>query len=185
MSYKLLFIFLEGNDDQRFFEGILMPLLLKKYSVIKFWQYSRQKQEKTADFVKSIKSMNADYIFARDLNSAPCITTKKEEMTGKFNHLTEDKIIVVVKEIESWYLAGLDDNASKKVRIRKKIRPENNITKEKFNQLIPKNMSRIGFMLKILENYEVEIARENNTSFEYFLNKWADDAPAYNTDLPR
>ncbi|MFQ6120514.1 MAG: hypothetical protein ACE5KE_11615, partial [Methanosarcinales archaeon] len=126
--------------------------------------------------VKSINSMKADYIYVRDLNDAPCITAKKEKITNKFNRIiAEDKIIVVVKEIESWYLAGLDENTSKKLGIRKKIRTTNSITKEEFNQLIPKNMPRIEFMRKILKNYDVEIAKVRNRSLGYFLNKWTNN----------
>jgi hypothetical protein len=172
MANKRLFLLLEGDDDERFFEKILKPLLQKRYSTIKCWKYSQRKQERIVNLVKSINSMKADYIFARDFNDAPCITAKKERITGKFKQITEDKIIVVVKEIESWYLAGLDEKTSKKVGIRKKIRTEDRITKEYFNQLIPKNMPRIEFMRKILENYDVEIAKERCGSFGYFLNKW-------------
>jgi hypothetical protein len=172
MSYTLLFILLEGDDDERFFEKIVKSVLQKRYSAIKIWKYSQQKQERMVNLVKSINSMKADYIFARDFNDSPCITAKKESITGKFKQITEDKIIVVVKEIESWYLAGLDENTSKKVGIRKKIRTEDRITKEDFNQLIPKNMPRIEFMRNILENYDVEIAKRRNRSFGYFLNKW-------------
>jgi serine kinase of HPr protein (carbohydrate metabolism regulator) len=172
MSYKLLFILLEGDDDERFFEKIVKPFLQKRYSAIKIWKYSQQKQEKIVNLVKSINSMKADYIYARDLNDAPCVTAKKESITGKFNQIAESKIIVVVKEIESWYLAGLDENTSKKVSIRKKIRTEDSITKEEFNLIIPKNMPRIELMRKILENYDVEIAKERSSSFGYFLNKW-------------
>ncbi|MFQ6057194.1 MAG: hypothetical protein ACE5J3_14580, partial [Methanosarcinales archaeon] len=100
----------------------------------------------------------------------------KEKITNKFNRIiAEDKIIVVVKEIESWYLAGLDENTSKKLGIRKKIRTTNSITKEEFNQLIPKNMPRIEFMRKILKNYDVEIAKVRNRSLGYFLNKWTNN----------
>jgi len=102
MAYKLLFILLEGDDDERFFEKIAKPFLQKRYSAIKFWKYSQRKKEKIVNFVKSINSMKADYIFARDCNDAPCVTAKKERITGKFNQLKKDKIIVVVKEIESW-----------------------------------------------------------------------------------
>lgn len=175
MPYKLLFILLEGDDDERFFEKIVKPLLQKRYSTTKFWKYSQQKQEKIVNFVKSINAMKADYICVRDFNDAPCITAKKEKITDKFNRITKDKIIVVVKEIESWYLAGLDENTSKKLGIRKKIETSDNITKEEFNQLIPKNMPRIEFMREILKNYDVEIAKERNRSFGYFLNKWIKD----------
>jgi len=172
MPDKLLFILLEGDDDERFFENILKPLLQRRYSTIKCWKYSQQKHEKIAHFVKSLNSMKADYIFARDINNAPCITSKRDKITGEFNQIAATKIIVVVKEIESWYLAGLDENTSKKCGIRKKIGIIDNITKEHFNQLIPKTMPRIEFMQKILENYDVEIAKERCGSFGYFLNKW-------------
>ncbi len=172
MCNKQLFIFLEGNDDERFFENVVKPLLQNRYSMIRFWKYSQQKQEKIGNFVKSINAMNADYIFARDLNSAPCITFKKGQITKKFNRLAEENIIIVAKEIESWYLGGLDEKTSKKLSIRKKIRFTDNITKEDFNRLIPKSMPRIEFMRKILDNYDIDIGKEKNNSFEYFLNKW-------------
>lgn len=127
MPYKLLFILLEGDDDERFFEKIVKPHLQKRYSTTKFWKYSQQKQERIVNIVKSINSMKADYICVRDFNDAPCITAKKEKITGKFN------------------------------------------------QLIPKNMPRIEFMVEILENYDVEIAKGRNRSFGYFMNKWIND----------
>lgn len=176
MTYKLLFILLEGNDDERFFEKVVKPLFQKRSCTIRFWKYSQQKHERIVNLIKSIKSMNGDYIYVRDFNNAPCITAKKEEIKSKFNQIiTEDKIIVVVKEIESWYLAGLDERALKKVGIRKKIRTTANITKKEFNQLIPKNMPRIEFMRKILKNYDVEIAKVRNRSLGYFLNKWTNN----------
>ncbi len=172
MPDKQLFILLEGDDDKRFFETILKPLLQRTYSTIKCWKYSQKKHENIARFIKTLNSMNADYIFARDINNAPCITSKRDKITRKFNQIPETKIIVVVKEIESWYLAGLDKNTSKKCGIRKKIGTTDNITKEHFNHLIPRNMPRTDFIQKILENYDVEIAKERCESFGYFLNKW-------------
>ena len=174
MAYKRLVIFLEGNDDERFFKKIVKPFFQKRYRV-EFWKYSQVKDARIVNFVNSINSMNADYIFARDFNDAPCITAKKEKITGKFNQIAEDKVIVVVKEIESWYLAGLDENVSKKLGIRKRIGITDKITKEKFNQLIPKNMPRTDFMQEILESYDIEIAKGRNRSFGYFLNKWIND----------
>lgn len=178
MAHKILFILLEGDDDERFFENVVKPLIQKRYLWIKPWKYSQKprKHEKTVNFIKSINSMKADYIYVRDLNDAPCITVKKEKITRDLDHIvTEDKILVVVKEIESWYFAGLDENTSKKLNIRKEIRTADSITKEEFYQIIPKNMPRIEFMRKILKNFDVEIAKERNRSFGYFLNKWIND----------
>lgn len=175
MAYKRLVILLEGNDDKRFFEKILKPFFQKRYRV-EFWEYSRKKDERIVNFIKSLNLMKADYIFASDINDTRCITAKRDKITGKFNQIAETKIIVVVKEIESWYLAGLDEKALKKLGIRKNIRKRigttDNITKEQFNQLIPRKMPRTDFIQKILENYDVEIAKERCESFGYFLNKW-------------
>ena len=178
MANKRLFILLEGDDDERFFESVAEPLFKERYTMIKIYKYSQkpQKHKKTANFIKSIESMKADYIYVIDFNNAPCITAKKEEIMGELDYtVTGNKIIVVVKEIEGWYLAGLDEKTSKRLGIRKKIRTTDKITKEHFNQLIPKDMPRIEFMLKILENYEVGVAEGKNRSFGYFLNKWIND----------
>ena len=145
MAYKRLVILLEGNDDKRFFEKILKPFFQKRYRV-EFWEYSRKKDERIVNFIKSLNLMKADYIFASDINDTRCITAKRDKITGKFNQIAETKIIVVVKEIESWYLAGLDENTSKKCGIRKKIGTTDNITKEQFNQLIPRKMPRTDFI---------------------------------------
>ena len=120
--------------------------------------------------------MKADYICVGDIDDVPCVTSKKEKLTDDFGKkITADRIAIVIKEIESWYLAGLDEKTSKKLGIRKKIETTDNIIKEHFNQLIPKKMPRSVFMQKILENYDVDVAEGKNGSFGYFLNKWLND----------
>ena len=177
MDYKLLFILIEGNDDERFFESVVKPFLQERYSAIKFWQYAEENEKRKVSFIKSITSMKADYICIGDIDDVPCVTSKKEKITDDFGKkITANRIAIVIKEIESWYLAGLDEKASKKLGIRKKIKTTDNVIKEHFNQLIPKKMPRSVFMQKILENYDVEIAEEKNRSFEYFLNNWMIDS---------
>ena len=175
MDYTSLSILIEGNDDERFFDNIVKPLVQDRYIRLKFWQHSKKLYKKRAAYINSIKAMNGDYIYVCDNDTAPCITAKKEEIC-KLKGMDRDKIIVVVKEIESWYLAGLNDKALKKLGIaknlRKKIKTTNNITKDDFNRMIPKNMPRIEFMRKILEKYNVDVAKEKNISFGYFLDKW-------------
>jgi len=176
MAYNLLFILIEGDDDERFFESVVKPFLQERYSAIKFWQYAEENEMRKVNFIKSITSMKADYICIGDIDDVPCVTSKKEKIIDDFDEkVTKDKIIIVIKEIESWYLAGLDEKVSKKLGIRKKIKTTDNVIKEHFNQLIPKKMPRSVFMQKILENYDVGIAEGKNRSFGYFLNKWMND----------
>jgi len=105
-TYKRLYIFVEGNDDERFFNKVLVPKFKEKYDYVKLIKYARWKKESVNNYIKSIKAMGADYIFVADINNSPCITAKKERIQSIYKKIDNDKIIVVIKEIESWYLAG-------------------------------------------------------------------------------
>ena len=85
--------------------------------------------------------------------------------------------MIVKKEIESWYIAGLSDTNLKKLKIKltakgKKGDITGNMTKEKFNKLMPKRFdSRIDFMLEILNQFSLNTAKKRNKSFSYFISK--------------
>jgi hypothetical protein len=171
MNYKQLFLFVEGDDDERFFERIVKPKFEEKYHTVKLWKYAQVKNTKVDNFLKSIKAMGAEYIFVADINSAPCVTSKKKEIQKKFKNIDIDRIIVVIKEIEGWYLAGLDAKSSKKLKI-PYFDATDDITKEKFNNLILEVFdSEIDFMLEIMRWFSIEIAKKKNKSFRYFLGK--------------
>jgi len=169
--YKLLFIWVEGNDDERFFRKILIPRFQEKYDTVKIIRYATMKHEKIDNFIKSIKAMGADYIYLTDINDSPCVTAKKEETQKEHPNIDKNKIIIVIKEIESWYLAGLDNKAGKQLKI-KNFANTDNVTKEKFNAVIPKKFSRIDFMSEILKNFSIEVAKQKNRSFQYFVEKY-------------
>ncbi len=169
MPYKALYILVEGNDDERFFKKIVKPMLEEKYESIALWQYAQAKSKKVSDFLRSIKRMNANYIYVSDINRAPCVTAKKQDVQGKFKDIDRDRIMVIIRAIESWYLAGLDDTCSKKFGI-SPCGTTDNITKEQFNDLIPKKFdSRIDFIQEILKCFHIETAKQKNTSFSYFV----------------
>ena len=171
MNYKLLFLLVEGDDDERFFRKIIRPKFEEKNNSVMIWKYKQQKQEKIKSFLSSINSMGANYIYVADINRAPCITSKKQETRDKFEKIDIDRIIVVIQEIESWYLAGLDTKSSKQLGV-SSSNTTDNITKEQFDKVIPKSFdSRIDFMLEILKNFSVETAKQKNRSFNYFLQK--------------
>jgi len=173
-TYKLLFIWVEGDDDERFFNKVLVPKFLEKYSGVKIIKYATMKREKVDNFIKSIKAMGADYIYLTDINNSPCVTAKKEETHSKYKNIDNEKMIVVIKEIESWYLAGLDNKVCRQLKINNFADTDtDNVTKEKFNALIPKKFtSRIDFMSEILKYFSIEIAKQKNNSFQYFVEKY-------------
>ena len=175
MANKILYIFVEGVDDKRFFERIIKPMFDKNYDSVVLHEYRQQKEDYVIKFLKSIKSMGADYIYVRDINSSPCVTAKKGDIKDKLKTIDENKVIVVIKEIESWYLAGLSEENVKKFKINQsKIKDTDSITKEQFNKLIPEKFkdSRINFMIELLEHFSIETGKQRNMSFKYFSDKY-------------
>jgi len=173
VSCKRLFIWVEGQDDMRFFNKIIKPLFEGKYDLVEVRSYANMKREKFGNFLKSIKAMNASYIYVTDINNSPCTIAKKQQIRGNLADVDEDRISVVIKEIESWYLAGLNIGNFRKLKIRPPKVIEN-ISKEQFNNLVPKKFdSRIDFMWEILNIFSVKIASQNNRSFKYFVDKYS------------
>lgn len=98
MDYKRLFIWVEGEDDERFFKNILEPNLQKKYDFVETIRYAALKKEKSENFLKSIKAMGADYIYVTDINNSPCVTDRKQKTQNKLRNINGDKIIVVIRK---------------------------------------------------------------------------------------
>ncbi len=172
MINKNLFIWVEGPTDKRFFEEIVEPRLKKKYHLIETRSYATLKAEKINNFLKAIKAMNADYLYVTDINNSPCVTDKKQNVQRKLKNIEENNIIVVIKEIESWYLAGLDDASRLKFKI-PHFQNTDIVTKEQFNRLKPNRFeSQIDFMIEILKNFSPEIAKKKNSSFNFFFKKF-------------
>lgn len=172
--YNRLFILVEGNDDERFFERIIKPEFQKIYDHVQFYQYACQPPKRTENFIKSVDAMNADYIIAADINHSPCVTQKKETLISKkIRNVEKDKIIVVVKEIESWYMAGLEEESKEALGFKRGESSTDDLSKEHFNRLMPKKyISRIEFMQEILKYFKKKTAVKNNTSFAYFFKKY-------------
>lgn len=71
MGYRGLFIWVEGEDDRRFFKEILEPKIQKKYNFVVTRRYAALKKEKIDNFLRSIKAMGADYIYVTDIDNSP------------------------------------------------------------------------------------------------------------------
>jgi hypothetical protein len=171
MEYKILYIIVEGNDDERFFDIILKPVFEERDIYVTLVKYSKN-WKKARRFIRSIQRRNVDYIYIEDIDNAPCITGRKQKIKEKIENIDEAKIIIVVKEIESWYLAGLDENACRQLRI-PNLGTTDNIFKERFIGLKPKKfVSTIDFMLEILKFFDIETAKHKNESFRYFCGKY-------------
>ncbi len=173
MASRTLYILLEGNDDERFFRILLKPQLERRYRRIKFWKYAREKRKHTLKFIRSLLRMEADFIFVRDIDSAPSVRAKKREIAVTYEGaISDEAMAIVVMEIESWYMAGAEPEYLRQKGVILKEGSTDGLTKEAFNQYIPPRMSRIEFLTEILEHSTIDLGVTHNTSFRYFVERW-------------
>jgi hypothetical protein len=169
MPYTRLFLLVEGDDDERFVQRVVVPELSSPNYFVQPWKFAKKKREKVNAFLRSIKAMGADYLLLGDINAYPCFPMKKEALLQAFTELESRKIVIVAREIESWYLAGLKDDNPLGVRA-----PTNTsgLTKELFNDSMPEGFdSRIAYMIEVLKHFDMRTATTRNASFLYFARR--------------
>jgi hypothetical protein len=136
MRYRRLFILVEGDDDARFFEAVIVRRFKALYAHVAVWKYAQQKKAKVASLITSICHMGADYWFVKDCDEAPCVTACKGAVRAAYPMVTSQRVVVVRTEIESWYCAGIDDAAAGQLGI-KSVDWTDALTKEQFDECMP------------------------------------------------
>lgn len=175
---KRLFILVEGEDDVRFFGRIIKPLFVSRYSSVEIIPYASIKRSKVNSFLKSIRLMNNDYIFVADIDTEHSVRDKKQILYSHFSHIDGGSIVVVIKEIESWYYAGLSGKSAQDLTV-PDLPLTDDLTKEDFNGLIPLRYdSRIDFMFEILKYFSIDTAGKKNHSFNFFVKRYHLEDPA-------
>lgn len=171
-AIRRFFVLVEGDDDERFFDHVVRSKLEAQYSFIQVWKYAQKSPSKVNSFLRTIISMGAEYVFLGDINGEPCVTAKKTRIQGRYQCIDVEKMMVVCREIESWYLAGIDEATAKSLKIALPGSTDN-VGKQKFESLIPKRFpSRVDFMVEVLKRFSMECARKKNHSFQYFISKY-------------
>ncbi len=169
---KRLFILVEGEDDVRFFGRIIKPLFVLRYDSVEILPYACIKRLKVNNFLKSVVQMGNDYIFVADIDEEHSVRDKKQILYYRFHNINGHSIVIVIKEIESWYYAGLPETALATLGV-PALSTTNGLTKEGFNELMPRKFdSRIDFMFEILKYFSLETAEQKNRSFKYFSDRF-------------
>lgn len=169
---KRLFIMVEGEDDVRFFGRIIKPLFSGRYDSVEIVPYACIRRDKVSRLLKSIRLMKNDYIFVADIDNEHSVRDKKQILYHRFAEVDGKYIVVVVMEIESWYLAGLPSGAARELGVEPGMSTDG-ITKEDFNRMIPNRFhSRIDFMFETLKYFSLEDAAEKNRSFSFFVHHY-------------
>ncbi len=173
---RQIWLLVEGVDDERFVKSVLAPEFQRAYDVVRIWKYSQVAIPVRANLLRSIHATpNADYILFCDIDQHPCVTSKKEWVKKPLPSLSDDRIAVVVKEIESWYLAGLDERDFEELRIANVDRPDETV-KESFDALVGGKVNHTAMLVEILKRYKPSEARRRSPSFGYFAGKHLPDS---------
>jgi hypothetical protein len=171
-----LYVLLEGDDDRRFFLAELLTRLGRPYDDVTIWRYAEQTAPIRRRVIDGIRASGDEYIFFADLNDAPCVTARKEALQRSIPNIDQDRIVVVSRAIEAWYLAGLPPAAQRQMRVDVGRIP--NLTdscgKDELDSVIPQRhyRGRTDFMKEVLKRYSLSEARRRNRSLEYFLRKY-------------
>ena len=130
-----------------------------------------------------MREMNNDYLLVADIDTERSVRDKKQILYFHFNNIAGNSIVIVIKEIESWYYAGLSFTGAQDLGV-VELTTTDDLFKEDFNQLMPRHFeSRIDFMFEILKTFSLETAVLKNRSFKFFVERYhlADHIP----DMPR
>ncbi|PKG33472.1 hypothetical protein [Methanoregula sp.] len=169
---KRLFIMVEGEDDVRFFGRLIKPLIAPRYDSVEIIPYACIKREKVNRFLKSVVLMKNDYIFVADIDNERSVRDKKQILYYRFSEIDGGKIVIVIREIESWYYAGIAGSLAQELGITETGNTDD-LTKEDFNMRMPRKFdSRIDFMFEILKSFSLETAVKKNTSFRFFTERY-------------
>ena len=173
MTYRRLFLFVEGDDDERFFSSVLLPSLQSAYEDIRFVQFSQLNKKEVRDYLRSIAGMKADYIFVRDLDQLPCATAARDKLLAVHPQVSADRVQIVKAEIESWYCAGLPEGHPWRSLAARPHLDTSTVTKEIFEAaILQKGAPRVSTMLEILESFDGEAAERRNESFRRFVRRF-------------
>lgn len=172
MSYRKLYIFVEGNDDELFFKRAMFPMLLEHYTEVEVFKYAQWKRAKVEMFLQSIITLGYEYVFTADIDQMPSVNEKKRWVRGRFNGLDLGHIMIVIKEIESWYLAGCTDAMAAVLGINLP-QTTNEITKEDFNEIAhhSRHHSHLDFMIELMKHFSHQTALKRNQSYKFFAER--------------
>ena len=173
MSYRRLYICVEGTDDEIFFSNVVVPQLQDTYDHFVLYRHAQKSLRKCSRFLNSVRCIpGAKVIWTRDNDRSPCVTFVKDKTRRELCSIADTPIVVIVKVIESWYLAGVDRDGCQRLGIRH-FPTTDTVTKETFREIRPpKIKTNREFMLAILDHFSIKTAQRKNRSFRYFCQEF-------------
>lgn len=159
MPYKGLAIFIEGEHDDIFFchPKIKNKIEQRSGCAPTIRQYAEEK-EKGSLRLKSLKDSGRHCILVVD-------QAQESDMRRIFKNIP-NVYIIVIKEIESWFLAGLTAKMCERYKL-PIVNNTESIRKEDFDENI-KNSEKLYILRKLMEEFNIDQAKQRNNSFKKF-----------------
>jgi hypothetical protein len=194
---KKLYLFVEGEWDKVFFKTFLEARLCEDYDFeeIEYLEFAENlyPREKLRQLAKERK---INFLLCPDLDAGYDklkMEIKKAEKISKLVReefkieekeeieMIKNKSFVIVQEIESWYLAGFDEDFCNKAQFRKQFdyhRDTTKTNKSTFETIARKLKTSPSVLRDMLTktyryNFDIEEAKERNESFRKFFAKVA------------
>lgn len=172
INKKRLVILIEGNRDEDFIQWIVKPIMIsaEEYFDIITYKFPRMPKHITGSYIETVRNMGDDILCLTDITGFRSKKDKREQVQrDHIGNIGDDRVIIVIKEIESWYLAGVSQPCCGRMRIDYYDRTDT-INKEKFHEIITRSkfIPRSVCCLEMLRNYDVELAKRRNRSFNCF-----------------
>jgi len=167
-----LAILIEGNREEDFIKWIVKPIMIGagKYCEVITYKFPRVPKHINESYVRTVLDMNDDILCLTDITGFRSKRDKKEQVQrDHVGNIGDNKVIIVIREIESWYLAGVRQSYCRRLRI-DYYNVTDNIGKKEFHEIIAKSKfkPRGVCCLEMLRNYDVTLAKQKNRSFNCF-----------------
>jgi len=173
MSSRQLYVFVEGDDDKRLFDQVVRKKLELAFRPIHIVKYAEMANRKVNGFLETAYESQSRVIFAADIDKSDNSEACSSRCRSSYSELHREDVVCVIREIEGWYLAGLDGQL---LRICAPRVPASTDTvgKGQFESLVPKRYggSVLAFKEAILECFSIRAARQRNSSFRAFADAW-------------
>ena len=176
LAYGRIYVLVEGSTDTLFVERVVMPAFKRERpnAVVQVLEYAARAPRWLRALLRSIEAQKADYVFVCDQDASVCKSSCKLKRQGTCDSLMSHRICVVDREIEAWYLAGVDSDACRELKMHF-LPSTDGITKEDFAAMRPSRFStNLDFMLSIVERFNLNHALDEcrNRSLCYFIDRF-------------
>ena len=170
LSNMHFFIFVEGDYDRMLIEKIIdMPGFPDNVEIVR---YAKKKKEFVNSYIRTLN--NQPYVFTADMDIlGSCPKDIKEIVCTKYTSVGINNVAIIILEIESWCIAGLNQNAKTELQVHPRYYsyPEN-VSKEDFKAIAAKaKLNYYDLHAYCVDLFDIKVAKTRSNSLKYFLNK--------------